>query len=163
MAMPILIGLDNVREAEVAIAAVEAYRSQGPLAPRGSATATEPDGLEDRIYAALRTSTFTKPSQTAARVLLAANPSEPVSVTAVTNAFMDEGLASTEPQAWHRVRAAFATLSWLMDQRLTSQDKAGAAKPIDVFATRSLDQKGRRMYRLTRAGRAAAQRFFDQN
>jgi hypothetical protein len=158
--IPLSITVANLDEAAVAIHAIEAFRAGNADSLPGSPKTAKSSDLADRIYAALTTPTFTKPSQVVVRVLLASAPSERVPLSSITAAFIAEGLATTQDQAWNRARAAFATLSWLMDQHLGAQDKAGAAKPIDVLAARSTDENGIRLYTLTQAGREAAQRFF---
>lgn len=158
MPLPIMIPVSDLHEAAVAIDAVEAYRAKKSPTP---SVVPQSSPLADRIYAALKTSTFTKPSQIVTRVLLAHAPGKAVPLTAISDEFVKEGLSKTTDEAWRKQRAAFANLSWLMAQRLSPEDIAGAAKPVDVFAMRSLDQHGRREYRLSDAGRIAAQRFFN--
>jgi hypothetical protein len=155
----IMISVANLTEAAVAIQAVEAFRSnQNPVLP---AAAQSLSPLADRIYGALRTSSFTKPSQVVTQVLVGYSGSDEVPLSALISQFLSEGLGKSEHEAWNRLRAALANLSWLMGQRLLPEDLAGTTKPIDVFAKRSLDQHGKRLYRLTPEGREAAERFFN--
>ncbi|HZT86906.1 MAG TPA: hypothetical protein VFA12_02985 [Stellaceae bacterium] len=158
MQTQIMIAVANLEEASIVLNAIAAFREKDVPAKNKGQEALSP--LAERIYDALNTSTFTKPSQVATKVLLATPPSETVPLARLIEAFIAEGLAGNHDEAWNRVRAAFANLSWLMGQRLLPEDLSGVSKPVDVFAPRSLDQNGKRLYRLSDAGRAAAEKFF---
>lgn len=152
--MKMLIEVNGLEEARVAIEAVEAYRN-------GTSTAIETrlgKRLEDRILAVL-TSVPLKPTALMVLKLLHKAPPETlVPVESMVEAFIAAGHGTCYEEAWPKVRAALATLSILMKEKLPASDTAGLGKAIDVMAMRHLIQN-KRSYKLKEAGRRALEAF----
>lgn len=141
----------NLGEAEVAIAAVLAFRSGDRVSARWPEVAPDPEAARaERIEAALRTAPIDRPRETILRLLLDASPKTWVPFADMQAAFKKEAI---QPE---RASAAIRDLSRLMGQ-LPSADISGLGRKIEVLAERSR-VGGEYRYRLTGAGRMAVGR-----
>lgn len=152
----LLVGCDSLEEASVAIAAIKAFREGGAAAGSGAGSLPAPPNadaaLATHIEAALNKAPMNQPKTIVMRMLRDGSPEAWVSYPDMCKAFQAEGL---DPG---RAAAALRDLSWQMGQYLPPQDTAGLARKIEVMAERSR-AGGVYRYRLTKAGRAAVERF----
>ncbi len=155
MSFKVLVQFQNLREAEIAIDAVAAYRSGGGLpAPSGNVQPRDTNQeLADRIEKALNASPLNNTKKRVLRTLLATEEWTPYPniVGAVAK---DVGPLEDAP---NRTKAALRDLSEQMKRSLPASDLTGE-KSIEVLAARSRSA-GVLQYRLTVAGRAAVRRF----
>ena len=148
---PVSVPCRNIREAQIAIDAILAFRS-GATAPTPTpiAAGDAEKARSDRIEAALRASPVNGPKEIVLRVLFIAAPKHWVKFSEMQTEFAEKGL---QPD---RSSAAIRDLSSLMG-RLPPEDIAGLRRHIEVLAERTRAE-GEYRYRLTQAGRMAVGR-----
>ncbi len=155
MSFGILVQFQSIREAEIAIQAVGAYRSAGspPAAPGN----VKPE-VADRILARLRASPSNIAKERVLRSLLAAPYAKWVPYPDIVDAVAkDVDFPEDAAAAVNRTRAAMRDLSEQM--RPLAAGVGPGEKSIAVLAERSRTG-GVLQYRLTVAGRDAVRRFF---
>jgi hypothetical protein len=149
----LLVPCASIEEAQIALRALEAFRTGGGVA--GPPDASSPiAGLAVRIEKALRGGPLSDTREIVLRMLLESAPGTWVEYPAIQAEFEKRGLAK------ERAAAALRDLSWAMKEYLPPQDVAAFPRKIEVLADRSR-AGGVYRYRLTDAGRAAVRRFLE--
>lgn len=153
MSLYILVQFQNLREAEIAIEAVGAYRSGGnlPAAPGN----VQPE-LADRILACLHASPSNITKERVLRTLLAAPCADWVPYPDIVDAVAKDADFPEDAAPANRTKAAMRDLSEQM-RPLAAGVRPGE-KSIEVLAERSRSA-GVIQYRLTVAGRDAVRRL----
>ena len=150
----VLVQCRTPQEAEVAIAAIMAFRT-GKKPGMGAATAVPTSAttsLPNRIEVALRGAPSNPQKTLLLQLLFEVADDEWVPFDKIKKAFAKAGLKTTQ------AAAALRDLSWQMREFLPSEDVAGLDAFICVLAERTRSG-GAFNYRLTAAGRTAVSRF----
>ena len=147
---PVSVLCRNMREAQIAIDAILAFRG-GATAPTPIAAGDAEKLRSKRIEAALRVSPVDGPKEIILRILLETPPRRWVKFSEMQTEFGAKGL---QPE---RASAAIRDLSSLMG-RLPPEDITGLRRHIEVLAERTRAE-GEYRYRLTQAGRMAVERI----
>ena len=147
---PVSVPCRNMREAQIAIDAILAFRS-GAAAPTSITAGDAEKSRSERIELALRASPVDGPKEIILRILLEAAPKRWVKFSEMQSEF---GVRGIQPE---RASAAIRDLSSLMG-RLPAEDITGLRRHIEVLAERTRAE-GEYRYRLTQAGRLAVERI----
>jgi hypothetical protein len=152
----VFIACANLREAEIALNALQAFRALPSSPPEDEPPNLSVSGLSMRIEATLRVTRLPELPMCILRALVGARPNlwvsyDPTLVAAV------ESITGKE-DARRRSAAALRHLSSLMKEQLPASDLVGFHKSIEVLASRSRTG-GEYSYRLTVDGRTAVGRF----
>lgn len=157
MAAPIalMVQCASLEEAEVAIHAIQAFRTGHQATPVEGDQADPDLALSAQIEKALHGAPMNRPKEIVLTLLRDGAPDTWVAYPDMQAAFTAEGL---DPE---RAAAALRDLSWQMGEFLLPQDVAGFSRKIEVMASRTRSG-GVYRYRLTKAGRIAVTNFLKQ-
>lgn len=145
----VLIEVDGVQEARIALDAVKAFRAGK------TPTVTIRPELADRLYAVLSETPLPEGARIVLEAMTKAPPKEWVTLGELEDALVGADYTQ-KADAWGKVRAALAGISWLMNEKMR-EDAIKAGGGLNLIVTRRLFD-GKTRYRLTDAGRAAAER-----
>jgi hypothetical protein len=155
----VLVSLNNLQEAAVAMAAVEAYREGRWSGPEENAgTATPP--IVRHLHAALAKAPMNPVKHAVLKILLAAPEGTWVRFPDLASAVVKAG-AAAEADGLNRTQAALRDLSWQVREAVPAEFRTGLQKPIEALADRIRSGKDIQ-YRLTTAGRSAVEEFLGQ-